>query len=115
MAVNVELHYHKSFPSSRDATKTQEYLTDWKKHIPGNFPGVEKFEAVEPLVYRWTFTKVGHGGYEYQLKMMTRFAPQNGEVRIINVPEPGNAKLEGTWKLSNEAGKTQVTFDVKMA
>lgn len=114
MSVTITADFRKTFQSLWDLQKTYDYLTDFERAIPYNFSGLEKFERVEELVYRWLFKKMGYAGYEIVLDLTTRFISEPFHtIRIEAVKTPGESSLSGAWHLKSD-DVTLVTFEVKL-
>jgi hypothetical protein len=115
MAVRVDIKYCQKFQSAKDAQGTFEYLMNFPMAIPKNFPGVERFEEVDPSTFRWVFEKVAYSGHEVQFKLVTRFTPkENARIEISSLTEPGASKINGSWILKPVDKHSEVTFDVKL-
>jgi carbon monoxide dehydrogenase subunit G len=115
MAIKTDVKYSRSFSSAKDLKSTFAFLSNLEQAIPKHFPGLETFEKLEPSVYRWAFQKVKHSGYEFQIKVVTRFEFKEPEViEMVSLPHPEHSTLQGKWQLQGQGGKTIVTFKVDL-
>lgn len=116
MAVKVEIPYKKSWEVALDRSAAFAYFADVEKAIPGNFPGVERFEPLRPGVYRWIFERINYSGHEIGITLSTQFAKRDGEeIAASPVPESGATKLSARWTFAERgASRTEVTFDAKL-
>jgi carbon monoxide dehydrogenase subunit G len=116
MAVKIDVRYHKPVESSRSAEETFRFLTDFEHSIPEHFPGVEKFEKLGNDTYRWTFERFAQGGYDLQIKLVTRFAmsaPQ--KIGMSSLPEPGASQISGGWRVDAEGSRARVDFEANLS
>jgi carbon monoxide dehydrogenase subunit G len=111
MAVQVTVPYEKTFSSSRDLEDTFKYLSDFERSIPENFKGIEKFEKQSDGSYLWEFEKIGHSGYNLEIRLIadcTAKPPKNIEITSRN--QKGYAQFTGRWELTSGFENCQVKF-----
>lgn len=119
MAVKIEVKSCRSVTVPRSLQETFAYLSDPKTSLLANFPGLQSFESLEPQVFRWVFKKVTYSGQDFQIRFVTRFAPQAPDrIALSSVDDPGNfgnSRMQGEWRLRSTApDTTEITFDVKL-
>jgi len=114
MAVKIEVPYSKTFRSPKDVSSTMKYFSDFESSIPKAFPGLERFEKVEPAVYRWAFEKVRYQNYEFEIKLVTRFTVHADKIEMKSVPQAGHSNIEGSWSFTPQGDGTDVTFQAKL-
>jgi carbon monoxide dehydrogenase subunit G len=115
MAVSLEVVYSKVFPSLRTLPDTFAYMTDFKKAILPNFPGLKGFEEKAPLTFEWIFNPVRYGSFEIPIEVTTRFElSQNKQIKMISLPGEGNSSLKGFWDFDEGKVKFSVEMDTEL-
>lgn len=111
MAIQVTVPYDKTFSSSRSLEETFAYLSDFQRSIPENFPGIQKFEKESGGHYRWEFEKIGHSGYQLDIRLVTNcVAKPPKTIEVNSIDQPGHAQFAGKWELASGFDGCQVRF-----
>ncbi len=115
MAVKVDVHYSGTAQSLRDPKTTFAYCADLETALTRHFPGLERFAKVADQTYHWIFETIKYGGYEFQIKVATRFQLHpDRSITMVSVPEPGFSTLKGEWTFTPQGNGTQISFTVVM-
>jgi carbon monoxide dehydrogenase subunit G len=113
MAAKVDIPFRAAFSVARPRDKVYGYLAKVKTAIPGNFPGVERFEETGPDTFRWTFESLSYGGHHLAIGFVTRFV-FSPEDKIVMEPSGTGSRLNGSWTLREQGGNTEVTFQAHL-
>jgi hypothetical protein len=86
--------------------------------VPGSvahFPKVEKLTDLGDGVYRWEMQKVGTAQVNIQTIYASKYTsdPAKGSVKWTPVKGIGNAQVGGSWKITDNKGKsTQLVLKI---
>lgn len=115
MAAVVEIDYQSSIEVNASLAKTYAYLSRVDQSLPTNFPGLQSFKSVGDQAFEWVFEKIGHSGYDIQIKLITKFT-STPETKIQATPQvrEGYGNFSGTWNLTAKGSSTKIDFEGRL-
>jgi carbon monoxide dehydrogenase subunit G len=105
VSVRIDLGYEFEVKAKFDAVFA--LLSDVPKSV-SYFPKVEKLTDLGDGVYRWEMQKVGTSQVNIQTIYASKYAsdPAKGSVKWTPVKGVGNAQVGGSWKITDNKGKS---------
>jgi carbon monoxide dehydrogenase subunit G len=105
VSVHIDLGYEFEVKAGHDAVFA--LLSDVPRSV-SHFPKVEKLTDLGDGVYRWDMQKVGTAQVNIQTIYASKYTsdPAKGTVKWTPVPGIGNALVGGSWKISDNKGKS---------
>jgi carbon monoxide dehydrogenase subunit G len=112
VSVRIDLGYEFEVKAKSDAVFA--LLSDVPRSV-SHFPKVEKLTDLGDGVYRWEMQKVGTAQVNIQTIYASKYAsdPAKGSVKWTPVKGIGNAQVGGSWKITDNKGKsTQLVLKI---
>jgi carbon monoxide dehydrogenase subunit G len=105
VSVRIDLGYEFEVKAKSDAVFA--LLSDVPRSV-SHFPKVEKLTDLGDGVYRWEMQKVGTAQVNIQTIYASKYAsdPAKGSVKWTPVKGIGNAQVGGSWKITDNKGKS---------
>ena len=105
VSVRIDLGYEFEVKAKSDAVFA--LLSDVPRSV-SHFPKVEKLTDVGDGVYRWEMQKVGTAQVNIQTIYASKYTsdPAKGSVKWTPVKGIGNAQVGGSWKITDNKGKS---------
>lgn len=107
MAITVPIDLGYEFDVKAKADEVFALLSDVPASV-SHFPKVAKLSDLGDGVYQWEMQKVGTAQVNIQTVYASRYASDKakGSVRWTPVKGVGNAQVGGSWKVSDNKGKS---------
>jgi carbon monoxide dehydrogenase subunit G len=115
MSFTVTISVSKAFETSASPDKVFVLLSDVPKSA-SHFPDVEKLEDMGGNTYRWIMEKIGIGDHTLQQTIYAciyRSDSSSMTVSWVPVDGVGNARVDGSWRISPSAAGTMVQLQTK--
>lgn len=115
MAVNVNIELGYEFEVKAKADEVFAVLADVPTSV-SHFPNVEKLTDMGDGVYKWEMQKVGTAQVNIQTVYASKYVsdPAKGTVKWTPVKGVGNAQVGGSWKITDNKGKsTKVVLKIE--
>ncbi|WP_374669932.1 SRPBCC family protein [Ramlibacter sp.] len=115
MAVNVNIELGYEFEVKAKADEVFAVLADVPTSV-SHFPKVEKLTDMGDGVYKWEMQKVGTAQVNIQTVYASKYVsdPAKGTVKWTPVKGVGNAQVGGSWKITDNKGKsTKVVLKIE--
>ena len=112
VSVNIDLGYEFEVRATYD--EVFAVLSDVPRSV-AHFPKVDKLTDLGDGVYRWEMQKVGTAQVNIQTVYASKYTsdPAKGIVQWTPVKGVGNAQVGGSWKISDNKGKsTQLVLKI---
>jgi carbon monoxide dehydrogenase subunit G len=112
VSVRIDLGYEFEVKAKFDAVFA--LLSDVPRSV-AHFPKVEKLTDLSDGVYRWEMQKVGTAQVNIQTIYASKYTsdPAKGSVKWTPVKGIGNAQVGGSWKITDNKGKsTQLVLKI---
>lgn len=113
VSVNIELGYE--FEVKAKADEVFAVLADVPTSV-SHFPKVEKLTDMGDGVYKWEMQKVGTAQVNIQTVYASKYVSDKakGTVKWTPVKGVGNAQVGGSWKITDNKGKsTKVVLKIE--
>src|SRR4051812_7162212 len=107
MAVTVHIDLGYEFEVKAKASEVFEVLSDVPTSV-SHFPKVDKLTDMGGGVFKWEMQKVGTAQVNIQTVYASKYVsdPAKGTVKWTPVKGVGNALVGGSWKLTDNKGKS---------
>lgn len=115
MAVNVNIELGYEFEVKAKADEVFAVLADVPTSV-SHFPKVEKLTDMGDGVYKWEMQKVGTAQVNIQTVYASKYVSDQakGTVKWTPVKGVGNAQVGGSWKITDNKGKsTKVVLKIE--
>ena len=115
MAVNVNIELGYEFEVKAKADEVFAVLADVPTSV-SHFPKVEKLTDMGDGVYKWEMQKVGTAQVNIQTVYASKYVSDKakGTVKWTPVKGVGNAQVGGSWKITDNKGKsTKVVLKIE--
>ena len=111
MTVTVDIDLGYEFAVKAPLGKVFEVLADVPLSV-SHFPKVDKLVDMGEGVYRWEMQRVGTAQVGIQTVYACKYVSdrKKGTVTWTPVKGVGNAQIQGSWKLSDRKGATNIVF-----
>lgn len=111
MTVTVDIDIGREFAVNAPVGKVFEVLADVPLSV-SHFPKVEQLVDLGGGAYRWEMQRVGTAQVGIQTVYACKYASdrRKGSVTWTPVKGVGNAQIQGSWKLSDRKGATNIVF-----
>ena len=105
VSVNIDLGYEFEVKAKYD--EVFAVLSDVPRSV-SHFPKVDKLTDLGDGVYQWEMQKVGTAQVNLQTVYASKYVsdPDKGTVKWTPVKGIGNAQVGGSWKISDNKGKS---------
>jgi carbon monoxide dehydrogenase subunit G len=105
VSVNIDIGYEFEVKAKYD--EVFAVLSDVPRSV-AHFPKVDKLTDLGDGVYRWEMQKVGTAQFNIQTVYASKYTsdPAKGLVKWTPVPGVGNAQVAGSWKITDNKGKS---------
>jgi carbon monoxide dehydrogenase subunit G len=107
MSVNVPIEMGYEFEVRAPFDEVFALLSDVPRSV-AHFPKVDKLTDLGDGVYQWEMQKVGTAQVHLQTVYASRYVSDKakGAVTWTPVPGVGNARVGGSWKITDHQGKS---------
>lgn len=115
MSFTVGITVSRHFDSPALPDEVFDLLSDVPRSA-SHFPDVERLDDLGGNAFRWTMEKIGIGEYTLQQTIYACvYRSEREKMRIDWSPVDGvgNARVEGSWKLSSSAAGTGLQLETK--
>ena len=115
MAITVPIELGYEFEVKAKADEVFAVLADVPTSV-SHFPKVEKLTDMGDGVYKWEMQKVGTAQVNIQTVYASKYVsdPAKGTVKWTPVKGVGNAQVGGSWKITDNKGKsTKVVLKIE--
>jgi len=115
MAISVDIDLGYEFTVKAKAADVFAVLSDVPTSV-SHFPKVDKLTDMGDGVYKWEMEKVGTAQVNIQTVYASKYVSDKakGTVKWTPVKGIGNAQVGGSWKITDNKGKsTQIELKIK--
>jgi len=107
MAINVDIDLGYEFEVKAKAAEVFALLSDVPRSV-SHFPKVDQLTDMGDGVYKWEMEKVGTAQVNIQTVYASKYVSDQakGSVKWTPVKGIGNAQVGGSWKITDNKGKS---------
>ncbi|MDE2614588.1 MAG: SRPBCC family protein [Burkholderiales bacterium] len=111
MTVTVDIDLGYEFAVKAPIDKVFDVLADVPLSV-SHFPKVDKLVDLGDGAYRWEMQKVGTAQVGIQTVYACKYASDRKKGSVVWTPVKGvgNAQIQGSWKLTDKKGATNIVF-----
>lgn len=113
MAITVDIHLGYQFEVKAPLKEVFDVLSDVPTSA-GFFPKVDRLTDLGGGIYRWEMEKVGTAQVNIQTVYASKYTSNKakGTVTWAPVDDQGNARVGGSWKMTDNKASTALEFKV---